>query len=66
MHRSFNCGIGMVIIVGADVSEEVIAGLRASGETATLIGSAGLRASGETATLIGSVVETSGPRVEII
>jgi phosphoribosylformylglycinamidine cyclo-ligase len=51
MHRSFNCGIGMVIIVGADVSEEVIAGLRASGETATLI---------------GSVVETSGPRVEII
>jgi phosphoribosylformylglycinamidine cyclo-ligase len=51
MHRSFNCGIGMVVITDAAISDQVIAGLRESGETATLI---------------GCVVETTGPRVEIV
>jgi phosphoribosylformylglycinamidine cyclo-ligase len=51
MHRSFNCGIGMVVIAAAEESERLIGNLVASGETATRI---------------GSVVETAGPRVEIV
>jgi phosphoribosylformylglycinamidine cyclo-ligase len=38
MHRTFNCGIGMVVIVAADQAGAALASLRASGETATLIG----------------------------
>jgi len=51
MHRSFNCGIGMTVIVDASISGQVI-------ET--------LNRSGETAAVIGSVVETTGARVEVI
>lgn len=39
MHRTFNCGIGMVAIVAAADAEAAIALLRAQGESATLIGS---------------------------
>ena len=38
MHRTFNCGIGMVVIVAAERAEEALRVLRAAGETATLIG----------------------------
>lgn len=38
MHRVFNCGIGMVVIVAAECAEEAIALLRAHGETVTKIG----------------------------
>jgi phosphoribosylformylglycinamidine cyclo-ligase len=38
MARTFNCGIGMVAIVGAADADAVIAGLRQSGEEARLIG----------------------------
>ena len=38
MHRTFNCGIGMVVIVAAAQADTVLASLRASGETAQIIG----------------------------
>ena len=39
MHRTFNCGVGMAAIVGADKAEEAMRLLNASGETAWLLGS---------------------------
>jgi phosphoribosylformylglycinamidine cyclo-ligase len=38
MYRTFNCGIGMVVVVPAPDAEAALALLRALGETATLIG----------------------------
>ena len=38
MHRSFNCGIGMVVIVAADRADAVAASLRNHGETANVVG----------------------------
>jgi phosphoribosylformylglycinamidine cyclo-ligase len=38
MHRVFNCGIGMVLVVAGDAASAVIARLGQLGETATLIG----------------------------
>jgi len=38
MHRTFNCGIGMAVIVDADQVDAALASLRTSGETATVIG----------------------------
>jgi len=38
MLRTFNCGIGMVVVVDADDADEVIASLEASGETAMRMG----------------------------
>lgn len=38
MHRTFNCGIGMVVIVEAARAAEALRLLRASGETAQVIG----------------------------
>jgi phosphoribosylformylglycinamidine cyclo-ligase len=38
MHRTFNCGIGMVAIVAAANAEHALATLRACGETASIIG----------------------------
>ena len=38
MHRTFNCGIGMVVIVAADRSDEALRVLRAAGEDAAVIG----------------------------
>jgi len=38
MHRVFNCGIGMVVMVAAEHAEKAIAFLRAQGETVTKIG----------------------------
>ena len=38
MHRTFNCGIGMVIVVPADEAENAMDILRASGEDAFIIG----------------------------
>lgn len=47
MHRSFNCGIGMVVIVDAQKSEEVLAAFAGHGETASVIGSVSAAADGE-------------------
>jgi len=38
MHRVFNCGIGMCVIVGADVADAAEAQLKAAGETVYRIG----------------------------
>jgi phosphoribosylformylglycinamidine cyclo-ligase len=41
MHRTFNCGIGMVVVVAPADVDEALASLRASGETASVIGAIG-------------------------
>jgi phosphoribosylformylglycinamidine cyclo-ligase len=38
MYRTFNCGIGMVVVVAPTDADAALAQLRASGETATIIG----------------------------
>jgi phosphoribosylformylglycinamidine cyclo-ligase len=38
MLRTFNCGVGMAVVVAADAAEAVAASLRASGETVVAIG----------------------------
>ena len=38
MHRTFNCGIGMVVVVARDHADAALARLTAAGELATLIG----------------------------
>jgi phosphoribosylformylglycinamidine cyclo-ligase len=38
MYRSFNCGIGMVVVVAADQADAVLASLRRHGETANVVG----------------------------
>jgi phosphoribosylaminoimidazole synthetase len=38
MLRTFNCGVGMAVVVAADAADAVIASLAAAGETATRIG----------------------------
>lgn len=38
MHRTFNCGIGMVVIVAAERADEALNVLRAAGEDAAVIG----------------------------
>ena len=41
MYRTFNCGIGMIVVVAPADVDSALAQLTASGETATLIGSVG-------------------------
>jgi len=38
MHRTFNCGIGMAVVVGKDEVDPALKALRSSGETASIIG----------------------------
>ncbi|MDB5959168.1 MAG: phosphoribosylformylglycinamidine cyclo-ligase [Massilia sp.] len=38
MHRVFNCGIGMVVIVAAEQADAALAQLQAAGETVTKVG----------------------------
>jgi phosphoribosylformylglycinamidine cyclo-ligase len=38
MYRTFNCGIGMVLVVNASEADKTLEILRAKGETAMLIG----------------------------
>jgi phosphoribosylformylglycinamidine cyclo-ligase len=38
MHRTFNCGVGMVLIVDASSRQSCVAKLRELGETAWVIG----------------------------
>ena len=52
MHRVFNCGIGMVVIVSPQNVEAAIAQLRAAGETVTQIGEIRERAEGEAQTIV--------------
>jgi len=41
MYRTFNCGIGMIVVVAPDQVDATLASLKASGETAGVIGSIG-------------------------
>jgi phosphoribosylformylglycinamidine cyclo-ligase len=52
MHRVFNCGIGMVIVVAPNDAPKAIAHLEASGETAIVIGRIAARASGDAPTIV--------------
>ncbi len=36
--KTFNCGIGMVVVVAADVADRIVAGLEAAGETVYRLG----------------------------
>jgi len=52
MHRVFNCGIGMVIVVAADDADEAIATLAAQGERVFRVGTVVPRAPGAPATVV--------------
>ena len=52
MHRTFNCGIGMVVVVAAAAAEAAVAHLRAAGETAWIAGTIRTRAAGEPPTIV--------------
>jgi len=52
MHRVFNCGIGMILMVAARDAEAIIACLSAQGETAFTIGRVERGRSGATATIV--------------
>ncbi len=52
MHRVFNCGIGMVVIVAAADADRATAGLAASGETVFRLGRIVARQAGQEQTLV--------------
>lgn len=52
MHRVFNCGIGMVVVVAKDDADKAIAQLQASGETVYRIGEIRQRSGNEPQTLV--------------
>ncbi len=52
MHRVFNCGIGMVVVVAPEDAERAQALLSAAGETAYPIGTVVPRAAGAAGTTI--------------
>jgi phosphoribosylformylglycinamidine cyclo-ligase len=52
MHRVFNCGIGMVVIVAKDEVARAIASLEAAGEVVYRIGQIAARAAGEPPTRV--------------
>jgi phosphoribosylformylglycinamidine cyclo-ligase len=52
MHRVFNCGIGMAIVVAAADADAALASLAAYGERATVIGRIVARAPGAPATVV--------------
>jgi phosphoribosylformylglycinamidine cyclo-ligase len=52
MHRTFNCGIGMAVIVAAEHAEEAMRQLTAAGETVWRIGSVEARAEGQAQTVV--------------
>ena len=52
MHRVFNCGIGMCVVVAEQDAEPALAHLRAAGEAALKIGRIEARRDGEAATLV--------------
>src|SRR3546814_11568118 len=61
MHRVFNCGIGMVIVVGAAQADTVAATLASQGETVSRIGEIVAQKDGE-----GQTVVVSGDRKSVV
>ncbi len=53
MHRVFNCGIGMVVVVSAEDADAAAAKLVAAGETVHRIGRIDARKDGEAQTIVG-------------
>jgi phosphoribosylformylglycinamidine cyclo-ligase len=53
MHRVFNCGIGMCVVVAANQVDDALGALKAAGLAAWAIGSIGRAAPGEAPTVIG-------------
>ena len=52
MHRTFNCGIGMVVIVAAEHADAAMQQLTAAGETVHRIGTIRARGEGEDQTIV--------------
>jgi len=52
MHRVFNCGIGMTVIVSKENADAAMAQLQAAGETVYRIGAIRVRADGEAQTIV--------------
>ncbi len=52
MHRTFNCGIGFVLVVAPEEAEAAVRMLNDAGESARVIGSVRVRAAGEPGTVI--------------
>jgi phosphoribosylformylglycinamidine cyclo-ligase len=52
MHRVFNCGIGLVVVVAADRADDAVATLRGLGEAAMRIGEIVERPAGAAATVV--------------
>jgi phosphoribosylformylglycinamidine cyclo-ligase len=52
MHRVFNCGIGMVLVVAADEAEAAVRAFRATGETIWKIGEIVNRPNGTASTIV--------------
>ena len=52
MHRVFNCGIGMAIVIAREHADAAIAQLAAAGETAWRIGEIVERAPGAAQTVV--------------
>jgi phosphoribosylformylglycinamidine cyclo-ligase len=52
MHRVFNCGIGMAVIVAADVADEAVRELTAAGEQVWKIGAVRASREGEAQTVV--------------
>ena len=52
MHRVFNCGIGMIVIVAAEHADTATAHLRVAGETVYAIGTIEARAEGQPQTVV--------------
>jgi phosphoribosylformylglycinamidine cyclo-ligase len=52
MHRVFNCGIGMAVVVAAEHADAALKHLKDAGETAYRIGAIRARKEGEAQTLV--------------
>jgi phosphoribosylformylglycinamidine cyclo-ligase len=52
MHRTFNCGIGMVVIVAKENADAALAHLQAAGETVYRLGTIEQRADGQPQTVV--------------
>ncbi|HAN54879.1 MAG TPA: phosphoribosylformylglycinamidine cyclo-ligase [Betaproteobacteria bacterium] len=52
MHRTFNCGIGMVVVVAQEHAEAAMQNLAAAGETVYRIGEIRVRGEGEAQTVV--------------